>query len=255
MQDEVKVLVGDVSAEFGMVCKDLLTEYGYNVMLVPKDGNSVVDAIREFEPDVVVMESFMPQIDAIGIMQYINHIPTIQVKFIVVSSYDNKFIEKEIFENGASYYMLRPLDIRHLCKRIISVSKHKLLTQGVVTQKDDDNLESIVTDSIKMLGVPAHVKGYHYIRKAIMLSINNPDMISSITKLLYPTVAREYSTTSSRVERAIRHAIEIAWDRAEVETLNSYFGYTINASRGKPTNSEFIAMVSDKLRIKLKKTS
>ncbi|MEG0692770.1 MAG: sporulation initiation factor Spo0A C-terminal domain-containing protein, partial [Oscillospiraceae bacterium] len=116
-----------------------------------------------------------------------------------------------------------------------------------------DDLESIVTDVILHIGVPAHIKGYHYIREAIMLSVNDTNMINSVTKLLYPTVAKRFNTTSSRVERAIRHAIEIAWDRGDVDTLNAYFGYTINTGRGKPTNSEFVAMISDKLRLKLKR--
>lgn len=253
MKNQCKVLIGDTSANFGVLCKELLTQDGLNVKIVVKDGNSVLEAIKEFEPDIVVMESFMPKIDAIGIMKECDNISQTKPSFIVVSGYDNKFIETEIMENGASYYMLKPLDVRSLCERIVSIHNH---TQTNVKPNQEEfnknNLEAMVTDVILTLGVPAHVKGYHYIRQSIMLSINDPAMINSITKLLYPTVAKIYATTPSRVERAIRHAIEIAWDRGDVDTLNSYFGYTINVGRGKPTNSEFVAMISDKLRLKIK---
>lgn len=251
MQNQFKVLIGDTSATFGTLCKELLLQEDFNVKLVHKDGNEVLESLCEFQPDVVVIESFMPKMDAIGVMRGAEHqAPNVKPKFIVVSGYDNSFIEREIIENGASYYMLKPVDVRGLCDRITSMRNHVFSDNR--TPIASINLESMVTDVILMLGVPAHVKGYHYIRQSIMLSVNDPAMINSITKLLYPTVAKLYATTSSRVERAIRHAIEIAWDRGDVDTLNSYFGYTINVGRGKPTNSEFIAMIADKLRLQIK---
>lgn len=256
MQNKIKVLIGDNSIDFGVSCGDILSNEGFDVSVVQKDGIKVIDAIKTFLPDVVVIESFMPQVDAIGVMNETRKISGISPKFIVISGYDNKFIEQEIMQNGASYYMLKPLVITSLCDRIRSIAGMAKASQTSLEGQFDptDDLESIVTDVILNIGVPAHVKGYHYIRQAIMLSIQDANMINSVTKLLYPTVAKIYDTTSSRVERAIRHAIEIAWDRGDVDTLNSYFGYTINTGRGKPTNSEFIAMISDKLRLKLKRS-
>ncbi len=256
MQKKIKVLIGDNSTEFGVICGDILRSEGFEVSLVQKDGIKVVEGIKTFLPDIVVMESFMSQIDAIGVMAEVNKLNVASPKFLVISGYDNKFIEQEIMENGASYYMLKPIAFHSLCDRIKSIGGHMKMQQNPIDGPIDnhDDLESIVTDVILNIGVPAHVKGYHYIRQAIMLSIKDANMINSVTKLLYPTVAKIYETTSSRVERAIRHAIEIAWDRGDVDTLNSYFGYTINTGRGKPTNSEFIAMISDKLRLKLKRS-
>ena len=142
-----------------------------------------------------------------------------------------------------------------MAERIIKLSGWRNETTPLKvsnTTVSDSDLELMVTDIIHQIGVPAHIKGYHYLREAIMLSIKNAEIINSVTKLLYPTVAKKYATTASRVERAIRHAIEVAWDRGDIDVLNGYFGYTIQVERGKPTNSEFIAMISDKLRLKLK---
>lgn len=148
---------------------------------------------------------------------------------------------------GASEVIKKPFGIQTLVEKAISVSKE--LNQ----QKDEINMEVIVTEIIHQIGVPAHIKGYHYLREAIVISVYDEEMLESVTKILYPTVAKRFDTTSSRVERAIRHAIEIAWDRGDVDTLNSYFGYTVNTGKGKPTNSEFIALISDKLRLRYKK--
>ena len=256
MQKLLKVLIDDNSVPFGMECRSHLTGSGADVSLVPKDGNRVLQAIQDLHPDVVVMEAFMSQKDAIDVLRAMDR-HTRLPKVIVVSGYDNKYIENELLQNGASVYMLRPFDVQTLCDRIMELG-------GIATGrpldinhpgKGTDDLESIVTDLILHIGVPAHIKGYHYVRQAIILSVNDPEMINSVTKVLYPTIAKMYQTTSSRVERAIRHAIEIAWDRGDVDVLNEYFGYTINIGRGKPTNSEFIAMISDKLRLKLKRMS
>lgn len=255
MQKKLKVLIGDNSVGFGVVCGDLLVKSGLEVSLVPKDGVKVLDGVKEFEPDVVVMESFMAQMDAIDVMKNLNQSMRNVPKFIIVSGYDKKFIESESMKNGASYYMLKPFEMTTLCDRIKAVGGvyPENGKNNYLAEEAGEDLEAIVTEVILHIGIPAHIKGYHYIRTAIMLSVEDPEMINSVTKLLYPTIAKEFNTTSSRVERAIRHAIEIAWDRGDVDTLNAYFGYTINTGRGKPTNSEFIAMISDKLRLKLKK--
>lgn len=163
-------------------------------------------------------------------------------------------VEFEVMDAGADYYMIRPFDPETLVSKVLSVYNDKINGRRN-TASDESDMECVVTEIIHQIGIPAHIKGYHYLRTAIMLSVEDPDMINCITKLLYPTVARMYETTPSRVERAIRHAIEIAWDRGDVDTLNSYFGYTIHTSRGKPTNSEFVALIADKLRLKYRCTA
>ena len=170
---------------------------------------------------------------------------------MVMSSSDNQRFEQEVLRAGADYYFLKPFDINILAQRINQLTGWSK-TQGDVTKQDNVDLQVTVSEIMHQIGVPAHIKGYQYLREAIMLSINDREMMSSVTKVLYPTVAKMYSTTASRVERAIRHAIEVAWDRGDVDVLSSYFGYTIQSTRGKPTNSEFIAMISDKLRLRMK---
>ena len=168
---------------------------------------------------------------------------------IVLSSVDNMRFESEILNGGADYYFLKPVEAEIIAQRISQLSGWQ---KGGATEKSSSDLEVVVSEIMHQIGVPAHIKGYQYLREAIILSINNTEMMGSVTKLLYPTVAKTFKTTSSRVERAIRHAIEVAWDRGDVDVLSSYFGYTIQSSRGKPTNSEFIAMIADKLRLQLK---
>jgi two-component system response regulator (stage 0 sporulation protein A) len=177
---------------------------------------------------------------------------------IVMSGLDNPDLEQEIMNAGADYFVLKPFSAKGLCNRIISIAKKERVKNIMTGSKalfNSENMEIQVTDILHEIGVPAHIKGYHYLRDAIMMSVENPKIINAVTKKLYPAVAKEYETTSSRVERAIRHAIEVAWDRGDVDVLNSYFGYTIHNGRGKPTNSEFIAMISDKLRLEMKPAS
>lgn len=254
MQPLLKVLIGDESVPFGLECKRILRESNAEVMLVPKDGVRILQAAAEFHPDVVVMEAFMTQRDATAVVRELNSI-AFPPKTLVVSGYDNKFMESELNDAGVSLYMLRPFDVSTLCENVLDLAgiAHGLPLDINHPGRDTEDLESIVTDLILHIGIPAHIKGYHYVRQAIVLSVDDPEMMGSVTKVLYPTIAKQFATTSSRVERAIRHAIEIAWDRGDVDVLNSYFGYTINTGRGKPTNSEFIAMIADKLRLKLKR--
>ena len=178
--------------------------------------------------------------------------------FLVMSGIDNPILESEAIAAGASYFFIKPFDIEVMTERLLHFAELRTRPVKFTPVKDnvtDTDLEIMVTDIIHQIGVPAHIKGYKYLREAIILAINDADIINSVTKQLYPTVAKNNQTTSSRVERAIRHAIEVAWDRGDVDVLNSYFGYTIHTSRGKPTNSEFIAMIADKLRLRLKMTA
>lgn len=246
MVNKVKVLIGDDSVEYGIACASTLRGQGMYVMTRPKDGTALLETIKSDAPDVVVMDAILPHMDAIELMKKVQASGGKRPQFIVTSAYDNPFIEKQVMQGGAAYFMLKPFEISALGERITS------LTQGGMTGRNapgTENMEIVVTDVIHQLGVPAHIKGYHYLREAILSSIEDPELLESVTKLLYPTVAKRFDTTSSRVERAIRRAIEIAWDRGNLDTLNAFFGYTVNTCKGKPTNSEFIALITDKLRL------
>ena len=256
MRKKLKIVIADDSTELGQNCAKALKGYGMDVVLCQKDGGKVLNAVRSQKPDVVLADVFMPNLDIIGVLNGIREMDSKERPMVMaMSSFDNPRLEKETLDAGASYYFLKPFDINTMAERIIQLSGWKNEISPVVVKDNvvtDPELELMVTEIIHQIGVPAHIKGYHYLREAIILSVKNSDIINSVTKLLYPTVAKTYNTTSSRVERAIRHAIEVAWDRGDIDVLNSYFGYTIQNDRGKPTNSEFIAMISDKLRLKLK---
>ncbi|MEE1160518.1 MAG: sporulation transcription factor Spo0A [Acutalibacteraceae bacterium] len=256
MRKKLKIVIADDSTELGQNCAKALKGYGMEVVLCQKDGQQVLNAVRSQKPDVVLADVFMPNLDIIGVLNGIRDMDGKERPMVMaMSSFDNPRLEKETLDAGASYYFLKPFDINTMAERIIQLSGWKNEISPVVVKDNvvtDPELELMVTEIIHQIGVPAHIKGYHYLREAIILSVKNSDIINSVTKLLYPTVAKTYNTTSSRVERAIRHAIEVAWDRGDIDVLNSYFGYTIQNDRGKPTNSEFIAMISDKLRLRLK---
>lgn len=256
MGKKLKIVIADDSTELGQSCLKALKSYGMDVILCQKDGQEVLSKIKSEKPDVVLADVFMPNLDIIGVLNSIKGLDSGEKPMIMaMSSFDNQRLEKETLDAGASYYFLKPFDINTMAERIIQLSGWKNEISPVVVKDNvvtDPELELMVTEIIHQIGVPAHIKGYHYLREAIILSVKNSDIINSVTKVLYPTVAKNHSTTSSRVERAIRHAIEVAWDRGDIDVLNSYFGYTIQNDRGKPTNSEFIAMISDKLRLRLK---
>lgn len=261
MNAKTKVLIGDNSLAFGIACSDILLSKGMEPILRNKNGSEIIESIRYDQPDIVVMDTFMPSMDAVSVILKTRSFNQKQPKFIVISSHDNPYIEKDIIDNGASCYLVRPVAVDYICSKIISLCKPPVKIENTtgffssgITLSDSEDLEVLVTEVILQVGIPAHIKGYHYLREAIMLAISDAEMINSVTKVLYPTIAKTFNTTSSRVERAIRHAIELAWDRGDIDILNNFFGFTIHNVRGKPTNSEFIAMISDKLRLKLKKT-
>lgn len=256
MKNSCKVLIGDDSLNFGIICNELLEKRNFQVILKPKDGIAVYDAIKTLSPDIVIMDASMAHIDALGILKSFPPSAIHPPYFIITSTHDNAYVEKELINNGASYFMLKPFDLSSLCDRVEALASQ--LDSVPITAKKlspSKDIEILVTEVIHQIGVPAHIKGYHYLREAIILSMEDNDMINSVTKILYPTVAKKFKTTSSRVERAIRHGIEVAWDRGDVDVLNSYFGYTVHTGRGKPTNSEFIAMIADRLRLQMKKDS
>ena len=251
MGNNLKVLLTGEGSEFGRNCANVLRSYGCDVILVPKDGKAVLSKISTGDTDVVIMDAFMTNIDALGV---VNNLSESENKpfIVIVSSSDNQRFEQEILSAGADYYFLKPFDVNMLAQRVTKLSGWSDNKKVIANTRNTNDLEVTVSEIMHQIGVPAHIKGYQYLREAIILSINDAEMMSSVTKVLYPTVAKIYSTTSSRVERAIRHAIEVAWDRGDIDVLSSYFGYTIQNTRGKPTNSEFIAMISDKLRLRMK---
>lgn len=256
MEKKLKVLLADNSAEFGHPCANLLKTYGIEVLSLDKDGSKIFNEVKRFKPDVLIMDVFMPKLDAIGVLNQLRTMdPKSKPICMVVSKSDSRMLENELMKTGADYYFLRPVEMEVIAERIFQFTGREMGSgrkreQGSLIT--DAEIELMVTEMIHQLGVPAHIKGYHYLRTAIILSVKDPEYVGAITKLLYPTVAKMHATTSSRVERAIRHAIEVAWDRGDVEVLNSCFGYTIHNTRGKPTNSEFIALIADKLRLRLK---
>jgi len=276
---QIKVLLGDDSIEFGMTWARSLISKGMYAVTRQKNGKTILDTIKSDRFDVVVLEAKMPELDAVSLIDEIDNLHSYRDNppaVIVIANYDSPQIEREVMEAGAKYYMVKPFEPSVLAKKIERIIDHPdspefssaaqspLALTGLnllgnisynIHDSIPDSIEYIVTDIIHQIGIPAHIKGYHYLRTAILLSVEDTDMLNNITKKLYPSVAKQYSTTSSRVERAIRHAIEIAWDRGNVDTLNGFFGYTIHTAKGKPTNSEFIALIADKLKLKFKKTA
>ena len=252
MSSNVKILIGDESSDFGKVLFGALNDTGYSSVICPSDGSAVIEKIRTDSPDIVICDALMSNINAVEIIRLVNDSDGRKPFFIVLSPYRNTYIEKEILSFSNAYLLLKPVD----SETIISVIGHVIPSSSSETNANDGaHMEMIVTDIIHQIGIPAHIKGYHYLREAILLAINDQDMLESVTKMLYPAVAGRFDTSPSRVERAIRHAIETAWDRGDVDTLNNMFGYTINGGKGKPTNSEFIALITDNLRLKFKLSS
>lgn len=253
---KIKVLIGDDNKDFCSQLSALLRTYGAMTITCPKDGKRVVEQIKAQHPNVVVLDVFMQNLDAIGVMKEVAALGMSDAPvFMTMTACDNPQLQMELSQNGSAYHFLQPFDIEVMAERIVHMAggadRMGPGAMGKVTDSEA-NLEMMVTEIIHQIGVPAHIKGYHYLRDAIIMCVRQPQIINSVTKQLYPNVAKQNDTTSSRVERAIRHAIEVAWDRGDVDILNSYFGYTIHNTRGKPTNSEFIAMIADKLRLRLK---
>ncbi|MBE6716257.1 MAG: sporulation transcription factor Spo0A [Ruminococcaceae bacterium] len=253
-----KVLIAQENGDFLRNMLVSLRGSGFECISVPKNGEEVISAVEKNRPDIIIMEAFMARYDALAVLKLIGAMK-LQVRpyIVVLSNSDNGAFEQQMLLAGADYYFIKPVDVSVLSERIVQLTGGDGKGGNVIKLRNNNepDLEITVSEIMHELGVPAHIKGYQYLRDAIILSVNSPDMMNSVTKVLYPTVAKHFDTTSSRVERAIRHAIEVAWDRGDIDVLSSYFGYTIQNSRGKPTNSEFIAMIADKLRLRLKKIS
>lgn len=253
MERKFKVLVGE-NDEFGRECVKELANAGFEAVTCAKDGSKVMSAADAQHFDAILMDAFMPNADAIDVLEHIAQKDGEKPLVLILSSVDNPQFEEHLMSEGADYYLLKPVHAQSVARKIERLSMWKSRQKNKENVNDVD-IEVVISDIMRQIGVPAHIKGYQYLRTAIKLSVSDTEMLSSVTKLLYPTVAKMYNTTPSRVERAIRHAIEVAWDRGDVDVLSSYFGYTIQSQRGKPTNSEFIAMIADKLRLTLRSAS
>lgn len=249
MTNQIKVLIGNDTADCGMAWAGALKKAGMYAITRHCDGNAVLSSIKSEAPDVAILEAKMPFCDAVEVIRRLKVEKKYVPNVIIVSSISSPQLEREAMAAGAAYVMVKPVDPEFLVQKITRMCG---CAEEPSQHDDDTDLECAVTEIIHQVGIPAHIKGYHYLRTAIMLSVNNDEMINCITKLLYPTVAKRYQTTSSRVERAIRHAIEIAWDRGDIDVLTRIFSYTVHTTKGKPTNSEFIALIADHLRLKFK---
>lgn len=230
------------------------------------DGEEICSIIEEKQPDVVLLDIIMPKMDGLSVMEHFHQEKNGKKtpSFIVISAVGQEKITEDAFSLGADYYVLKPFDNRMLINRIKHIRRAgEKNIREIRRQSQNENrpergsasLEADVTDIIHEIGVPAHIKGYQYLRDAIILSVNDMEMLNSITKILYPTIAKKHQTTPSRVERAIRHAIEVAWSRGKMDTIDALFGYTVSTGKGKPTNSEFIALIADKIRLEYKNRS
>lgn len=265
MKEKIKILIADDNIEYSSnLSSHLNEESDMEVIHICRDGQEALDKIKELKPDILLLDVIMPHVDGIGVLESLheNHI-SIPIT-IMLSAVGQDLITSQAINLGAKYYILKPFEIDVLIKRIRELTtmpqtnqiqipsniKNQYITTN--TTNVTSNLEIMVTNVIHEIGVPAHIKGYQYLRDGIMMVVDDIEIINQITKQLYPDLAKKYKTTPSRVERAIRHAIEVAWGRGQLDTVNSIFGYTISSNKGKPTNSEFIAMIADKLRLELK---
>ena len=240
METKPKILLADNSEEFRLLLRRALEDTDeFQVVGDTGDGDTAWDLIQKTSPDVVVMDMILPGLDGMSLLQ---RMPK-GIKCIVLSAFCSQNMVQELTRMGVWYFIPKPAHVDSLLDRIRQATQDS----GTLSLP---TLEAEVTAILHEVGVPAHIKGYQYVREAIILTVQNMDVINAVTKVLYPEVAKRFHTTPSRVERAIRHAIEVAWDRGDLETLQGYFGYTVNSAKGKPTNSEFIAMIADRIRLR-----
>lgn len=263
---KIRIVIADDNRDFINILQEFINRQDdMEVVGIAKDGVEALEVLEKTPADILVLDIIMPILDGLGVLEKLNT-ENIKgnLKVIVLSAVGQDMITQKAVEYGADYYIVKPFDMEVFAKRI-----RQLLNTGTIEQNNKINefnlnhvsnttinkgmkknrIEAQITKIIHEVGVPAHIKGYIYLREAIAMVIDNIDLLSAVTKELYPSIAKKYNTTASRVERAIRHAIEVAWGRGKIDTINSLFGYTINNEKGKPTNSEFIAMIADKLRL------
>ena len=260
METRIRVLAADPNREFCRQLSELFKAEGdLELVGAAADGDEALQMAAELKPDLLLLELVLPKLDGLEVLRRLPETGA-SCQVIVLSGFVNGKVIAECSDCGADYFIPKPCDVQALIARIRQLSAGVARTPGVgfdfhrapEQSRQDADLEAVVTEIIHEIGVPAHIKGYQYLREAIILTIRDMDMINAVTKVLYPEVAKRFGTTPSRVERAIRHAIEVAWDRGDVETLQKFFGYTVSGIKGKPTNSEFIAMIADHLSLQRK---
>ena len=252
MDNHTTIIIADNTEEFCTgLTGALQRSEGFRVLGTANDGEQAVRMVTERKPDILVLDMMLAKKDGIGVLKAIStmeHRPVV----LATSGFITDYVASAAANLGVQYLMLKPCDMRALVERLEEIRGGKQKLAPMPRHTGKPNIESMVTGIIHEIGVPAHIKGYQFLRDAILFTMQDPEYINAVTKRLYPEIAMRNGTTASRVERAIRHAIEVAWDRGDVDTLNSYFGYTIHNLRGKPTNSEFIAMIADKMRLSKK---
>ena len=242
------VLLADANEEYRTMVQRIIEESEeFTVAGSVGDGAEALRLARQEAPDLVLMDVLLPGLDGFGVLKQLREQEKMP-KVILVSAFCSDSVVSEAVELGASYFMFKPVERDALLDRM-----RALFSRDLPEERHPVELKNLVTSVIHEIGVPAHIKGYQYLREAIMIAVDDMDVINAVTKVLYPEVAKRFSTTPSRVERAIRHAIEVAWDRGDLETLQKYFGYTVSNAKGKPTNSEFIAMIADRLVLEQRK--
>ena len=255
MDNQTTVMIADNTEEF---CSSLVTTLqrseGFRVVGVANDGEQAIRMVGERKPQILVLDMMLAKRDGIGVLKAIS---TMEQKpaVLATSGFLTEYVASAAANLGVQYLMLKPCDMTALAERLEELRGGQNMNAPMPRTGGKPNIEAMVTSIIHEIGVPAHIKGYQYLREAIIIAVNDMDVINAITKVLYPQVAKTFQTTPSRVERAIRHAIEVAWDRGDLDTLQRFFGYTVSNTKGKPTNSEFIALIADKLQLQMKTAS
>ena len=251
MDRHVKVLVADESGEFCQLISARLRDRGHEVVGAETEGSRLTELIRQTRPDFLILDLMLPKGDGIHILKALEKEE--RPKTLMLSAFATPYVTATLASFGVEYLMIKPCDADTVLDRMEEILEIRRGSR-VRTGSGDREIEQLVTNVIHEIGVPAHIKGYQYLREAILIAVNDMEVINAITKVLYPQVAKTFCTTPSRVERAIRHAIEVAWDRGDLDTLQRFFGYTVSNTKGKPTNSEFIAMIADRLQLQLRST-
>ncbi len=250
MEKMYRVLLANSSEDFSTKLAATLKQSDrYAVVGIANDGVRAIDLLREGKPEILVVDTMLPQADGVAVLKAANALEK-KPMLLVLADLMTEFVSNLLVSLGVQYVLLKPCTARAVLERLDEM--RNAVSRKPFSRSREANVEAMVTSMIHEIGVPAHIKGYQYLREAIIIAVNDMEVINAITKVLYPQVAKTFATTPSRVERAIRHAIEVAWDRGDLETLQRFFGYTVSNTKGKPTNSEFIALIADKLQLQLK---
>ena len=247
-----KIFIADGSEEFCMNLKKAIEQNPrLRVVATATDGSRATELIMQHQPDLLVLNVLLTQLDGVAVLRRVSQSAKPPV-VLMLTGFMTEYLANTAYDLGVQYFMSVPTGIPAIAERVEDILAFEKQDKASLTAKNESNIETMVTAIIHEIGVPAHIKGYQYLREAIMIAVDDMDVINAITKVLYPQVAKTFATTPSRVERAIRHAIEVAWDRGDLETLQKFFGYTVSNTKGKPTNSEFIALIADRLQLQLK---